>query len=237
MASKVLKLTVGLDVYSEMTAPAGCRGRKSKEIRPDGDWIRARLDGREYEYVKLYAGLPYLDESKTWTMFECLGYECVGSEGVEYEVENYGDGFVLVVEGLVWEIHLGVVVDRHFPDKSHGQVLKVEDEDSDTNALGTNAVDERARRSGADLPPLLPPPPPPPMPTGGSIKISDLSQIGKVFNDVRKEDLAILKETLAVCKALATPAPAHIPTLASAPPANTVVLTMEQLMALIAKRS
>ena len=109
----VLKLTVAGDVYEVMTAPVGKRGRKTIECRPDCEWIQQRLDGRRYEHVKMYSSVPYFGEDAEWTMFECLGYECVGVEGEEYEVKDYGDGFVLVFEGRVWEIDLGRVVMRN----------------------------------------------------------------------------------------------------------------------------
>lgn len=109
-----LKLTVGADVYATMTAAVGSRGVKRKECRLTCKWVNSRLDGREYDFVKLYGGVPGFYEWASWTKFECDGYECVGEDGVDYEVEDYGDGFTLLFEGRVWEIKLGKVVDRHY---------------------------------------------------------------------------------------------------------------------------
>jgi hypothetical protein len=115
----ILKLTVASDVYDVMTALPGQRGKKRKECRPDKIWVRQRLDGRHYDYVKMYPGIPYFDDDARWTMWECEGYERVGEDGKEYEVQDYGgenEGFVLVVDGYVWEIYLGKVVARNRHD-------------------------------------------------------------------------------------------------------------------------
>jgi len=111
---RVLKLTVCGDVYDEMTAPVGSTGRKRTECRQASDWIESRLDGRVYDFVKLYRAVPGFYESAEWTVFECNGYQAVGAEGRDYVVQNYGEkeGFRLVFRGLVWEIFLGVVVCR-----------------------------------------------------------------------------------------------------------------------------
>ena len=53
----MLKLTVGDDVFCTMDAPVGSRGMKGDECRVDCSWIQQRLDGRHYDYVKLYPGL------------------------------------------------------------------------------------------------------------------------------------------------------------------------------------
>ena len=128
-------------MYVVMTAPVGQRGRKGEECRVDGTWIQQRLDGRQYEYVKLYAGVPYFSEDARWTMFECLGYRLVGKEGEKYEVQNYGDGFVLVFEGKVWENFLGKVVQRNGHDDADEQV---DDGASDWNPVAVSDDEETA---------------------------------------------------------------------------------------------
>jgi hypothetical protein len=111
-SGSVLKLTVSGDVYDEMAAPVGSTGRKTTECRQAGDWIESRLDGRRYDFVKLYRAVPGFFESAEWTVFECDGYQSVGSVGRDYVVQNYGEkeGFQLVFRGVVWEIYLGLVV-------------------------------------------------------------------------------------------------------------------------------
>jgi len=115
------------------------------------------------------------------------------------------------------EIYFGIVVETHSPGMP--QVPKIEEGiDTDTDD------DETRRRAGVGLGrgPLHPPTPP----TGdpGSIRISDLSHISKVYNDIQKEPLTMLKETLAVCEALTSPVRAPGPTLHSDPPVNTLSL-------------
>jgi hypothetical protein len=114
---KDLKLTVTRDAYKAMTARKGEKGKKKKEIRKAGQvWIESRLDGRVYETVKLYGGVPGFYETAPWTRFVCLGYSEAGSVGEEYVVENMGEGegWELVYDGVVWEIHLGEVLERNF---------------------------------------------------------------------------------------------------------------------------
>ena len=69
-------------------------------------------------------------------MFECLGYECVGVEGEKYEVRDYGDGFMLVFEGRVWEIGLGRVVMRNEHNNDGGGQNPGLEADSDAASDG-----------------------------------------------------------------------------------------------------
>jgi hypothetical protein len=115
--TRELKLTVSLYAYEAMTARVGEVGRKMKEIREVGKvWVESRLDGRVYESVKLYGGVACLDEKASWTRFVCLGYSKAGAKGEDYRVEGMGDGegWEMWFKGEVWEIHLGVVLERHF---------------------------------------------------------------------------------------------------------------------------
>lgn len=114
-----------LDAYEAMTARIGKRGRKRKETRLHSAWIEQRLDGREYSYVKLYGGVPGFYEWAPWTLFVCEGYQALGGPGFQYEVENYGEGlFKCIYTGMVWEVSLGVVVDRHLSHGSNGKNYK-----------------------------------------------------------------------------------------------------------------
>jgi hypothetical protein len=112
-----LKLTVTMEAYKAMTASVGMPGRKIDEIRCAGKaWVESRLDGRKYDYVKLYGGVPGFYETAPWTLFHCLGYSKAGAAGESYRVQGMGtgEGWELWFQGEVWEIHLGVVVERHY---------------------------------------------------------------------------------------------------------------------------
>jgi hypothetical protein len=110
MQAKAMTARVGNDV-----------GRKKKEIREVGKvlvWVKStcRLDGREYTSVKLYGGVACFDEKASWTRFVCLGYSKAGARGENYRVKGMGDdeGWERWFNGEVWEIHLGVVLERHY---------------------------------------------------------------------------------------------------------------------------
>ena len=132
---KVLKLTVDMMAYKYMTAPVGEYGVKRKEVRSllggksKGAWIRSRLVGREYDSVKLYGGDSYCNEKGDWTVFKYMGHTRAGTPDGEYTVPDYGgaDGFEAIVQGEVWEILLGKVLDRQcvmHPAHGHVQVLR-----------------------------------------------------------------------------------------------------------------
>jgi hypothetical protein len=112
-----LKLTVTMEAYKAMTASVGMYGHKLDEIRSAGKaWVESRLDGRKYDYVKLYGGVPGFYEIAPWTRFHCLGYSKAGAAGESYRVQGMGtgQGWEMWYQGEVWEIHLGVVVERHY---------------------------------------------------------------------------------------------------------------------------
>lgn len=113
---RVLPLTVNMVAYSYMTGEVGYRGRKKKETRLPSEWIRARLEGKEYDAYLLYGGVGHNERTASWTIFESLGHKLVGEEGVTSIVENYGSdhGFECSITGVRWEISLGKVLCRHY---------------------------------------------------------------------------------------------------------------------------
>jgi hypothetical protein len=111
----VLKLTTRMAAYKYMTAAVGERGGKRMEVKQDSKWIRSRCDGRTYDSVQIY-GSNIFDEKGHWSLFECEGYEESGAEGETYDI-SFGDGVGTgaTIEGKVWLIHLGKVIQRHTP--------------------------------------------------------------------------------------------------------------------------
>ena len=116
--------------YKYMTAPVGEYGARRKEVRAmfggksKGAWIRARLVGRKYDSVKLNGGDAFFNEKGDWTVFEYMGH--TRADG-EYTVPDFGgaDGFEAIVQGEVWEILLGRVLDRQcvmLPAHDHVQI-------------------------------------------------------------------------------------------------------------------
>jgi hypothetical protein len=113
----VLKLTARKVPYDHMTAAVGERGGKKIEVREDGKWIRQRLDGRTYNSVKIYQS-GSLWEKAPWTLFESEGYEQRGAEGETYKISfGKGVGIGATIEGKVWVIRLGKVIQRHTPQQ------------------------------------------------------------------------------------------------------------------------
>jgi hypothetical protein len=143
----VLKLTTQKLPYAHMTAAVGERGSKKVEVRKDSPWIRSRLDGRTYDYVKIYQGHTFDDVKGVWTLFECEGYKKSGEKGKMYEIsfgEGVGTGATML--GEVWVVYLGKVLKRQIPpqmpDKDAG--------DDKGNGEGKGGSSEYGKAQGDD---------------------------------------------------------------------------------------
>jgi hypothetical protein len=102
---------------------------------------------RVYDNVKLYNDGGFNDR-KPWTEFEWLGHNRAGAVGEMYTIANFGeDEFVAKVDGEVWEIHLGKVINKHTP-KAFGSTTSPGfefDSDDDNFNLGRPEFENTGR--------------------------------------------------------------------------------------------
>lgn len=210
----VLKLTVSLDAYTAMTAKVGEKGRKKKEIRTLGSasgWIESRLDGRHYDSVKIYGGVGGFIESAQWTRFVCHGYNRAGAKGANYRVEGMGDdeGWELWVNGEVWEIHLGEVIERHYGDGEQEPEPHTSDDEAteDESEVVRNLRKELARervenkrrkkqKKQSYNPPEYHAVEPAPAVEGGQAAGTSMESAVAIFKDAQERPMQILEDMI-----------------------------------------
>ena len=114
-----LKLFIDPLPHSFMTAPVGEFGLKTTDVRVFNSksvFQKSRFPNRVYKTVKMYQG-GYFGEDVPWTQWEWLGHELVGKDDEKYTLDfGDGSGMKVTVVGKVWEIYLGKVIARNYPD-------------------------------------------------------------------------------------------------------------------------
>lgn len=100
--TKTLHLTLSARPFEVMVTE-----EKGLEFRKPSDWIKSRLYGKEYDFVKFTHGYG---KNKPWFISEYEGYFIADSsdDGDEYK---YSNGLKVKVEAGDYVIMLGQVVD------------------------------------------------------------------------------------------------------------------------------
>lgn len=180
--ARILKLPVSMPAYKAMTGRVGGRGFKGVEVRRCSNWNNSRIEGRDYDFLKLYGGVNYCSEKVDWTLFELKDIKRAGREGSEYIVPDFGgDEFDFVVDGEVWLIRVGDILDRHY--KHQGESTEGKEEDHASSSSRTTSGQESQGRTSAlsQLPPQNSfTPPPQQMPSAaGFVAVDDVTKLQK----------------------------------------------------------
>jgi hypothetical protein len=133
----VLKICVQNQFYSVMTAAPGRFGEKTMEYRADTDpqkrpYWHPRLEGRVYDYVKIYGGVARPDDNASWTLFKWKGTRTMHPKSGSFTCGPYSNGATktFLAESM-WVVECGVSVQRHtslhdFIHTYHNQMLQTE---------------------------------------------------------------------------------------------------------------
>lgn len=133
--SRVLRVCVEMGAFEVMVGDIGEKSEKYTEFRRVCVYWNSRLEGREYDFVLVFGGVPYFSEKAPWFLAEHIGH------GIEkhrkgYLAGPYSNGYSKRFSGDVWRIEIGRMVAVHLEN------------DIDNETTSRRHFSKQARRSG-----------------------------------------------------------------------------------------